>query len=93
MSETKKVPGLTQDNAVLLLAAAEELGLHPSVVTVDHSEGAFVAPSEVVDKADIKEPKKAKGPAKRTARTAKKTAAETATTAQAPSKKVGENVG
>lgn len=39
----------TADNAVLLLAAAEELGLGPEVVRT--SEGAFVVPEEVRDKA------------------------------------------
>lgn len=87
MSEkTQKVPGLTQDNAVLLLAAAEELGLHPSVVQVDHSEGAFVAPSEVVEKAAIPEKKETKAPAKRTARTAKKAAAKKAADKAEPAK-------
>lgn len=45
------------DTAVLLLAAAEDLGLDPSVVGT--REGAFVVPSEVHDKAFGKnEPKK-----------------------------------
>lgn len=42
-----------QDNAVLLLAAAEELGLGPGAVRT--SEGAFVVPEEVRDKAFAKE--------------------------------------
>jgi len=37
------------DQAVLLLAAAEDLGLDPDVVRT--SEGGFVAPKEVHDKA------------------------------------------
>jgi hypothetical protein len=60
----------TSDNAVLLLAAAEELGLDAGVVKT--SEGAFVVPQEVHDKAFGKEEKKA--PAKKTA--TKKTAAK-----------------
>ena len=38
-----------QETAVLLLAAAEDLGLDPSVVRT--SEGAFIVPQEVSDKA------------------------------------------
>lgn len=52
-----------QDAAVLLLAAAEELELPASVVTVDStgSEGArFSAPAEVVKKAGLKEAKQPK---------------------------------
>jgi hypothetical protein len=45
------VAGVTQDNAVLLLAAAEEAGLDPSVVVVDTTRGGFTAPEEVVSKA------------------------------------------
>lgn len=43
--------GTSQDNAILLLAAAEELGLDPSVVQVDSYRGGFTAPAEVVKKA------------------------------------------
>lgn len=50
------------DNATLLLAAAEELGLDPHVVAT--TEGAFLVPQDVYDKA-FGEPKKA--PAKKTA--------------------------
>jgi hypothetical protein len=39
----------TADNAVLLLAAAEELGLGQEVVRT--TEGSFVVPKEVHDKA------------------------------------------
>ena len=53
------------DQATLLLAAAEDLGLDPS--TVGTREGAFVVPQEVHDKAFGKPE-----PAKKTA--AKKTA-------------------
>lgn len=46
------VGGLSSDNAVLLLAAAEELGLDQSVVrTSTDGEGGFYAPPEVVKKA------------------------------------------
>lgn len=45
------VAGLTEENAVLLLAAAEEAGLDPSVVVVDSTRGGFTAPEEVVSKA------------------------------------------
>lgn len=40
--------GVSEDNAVLLLAAAEEQGLDPSVVQVDSVRGGFSAPAEVV---------------------------------------------
>jgi hypothetical protein len=40
---------ITRDNAVLLLAAAEELGLEPGVVKT--YEGGFGAPDEVLEKA------------------------------------------
>jgi hypothetical protein len=43
--------GVTEENAVLLLAAAEEEGLDPSVVVVDSTRGGFIAPEEVVSKA------------------------------------------
>lgn len=51
MSESIEVPfgKDTKDNAVLLLAAAEELGLDPGVVRV--TDGAFSVPQEVHDKA------------------------------------------
>jgi hypothetical protein len=57
----------TSDNAVLLLAAAEELGLGPEAVKTN--EGAFIVPQEVADKAFRKEPDK-KAPTKKA--TAKK---------------------
>lgn len=75
MSESKLVPGLTSDNATYLLAAAEELGLDPGVVQVDHSAGGFTAPAEVVDRAGLGETR-AEAPVQRTARTAKKAAAK-----------------
>lgn len=59
----------TSDNAVLLLAAAQELGLGPEVVRT--SEGAFVVPEEVRDKAfappesSVTEPPPEKKPAKK----------------------------
>lgn len=86
MSEDKvKVPGLTEDNAVLLLAAAEELGLDPRTVVVSPSEGAFVVPSEVADKAGLgEEQKPKKAAAKRTVSAAKKAAAKKS--AEAPPK-------
>jgi hypothetical protein len=64
------------DTAVLLLAAAEDLGLDPGVVKTN-SDGSFVVPKEVADKADGGGKKKA---AKKTA--AKKTAAKKATPAK-----------
>lgn len=39
------------DNAVLLLAAAEEAGLDPGIVRVEN--GNFVVPAEVADKAGV----------------------------------------
>lgn len=46
-----EIQGLTAENAILLLAAAEELGLDASVVATDSSSGSFVVPDEVADKA------------------------------------------
>lgn len=43
--------GLTQDNAILLLAAAEELELDAGVVRTTRT--GFVAPQEVADKAGV----------------------------------------
>lgn len=40
--------GVTEENAVLLLAAAEEQGLDQSVVRVDSVRGGYTAPAEVV---------------------------------------------
>jgi hypothetical protein len=48
MSQNARV-AVTRDNAVLLLAAAQELGLDPGVVRT--YEGGFGAPDEVLDKA------------------------------------------
>lgn len=43
--------GVSQDHAILLLAAAEELGLDAAVVQVDSYRGGFTAPAEVIKKA------------------------------------------
>lgn len=43
--------GLSSDNATLLLAAAQELELDPSVIGVDSERGGFIAPAEVIAKA------------------------------------------
>lgn len=70
MSDKIKVRGLNGDNATLLLAAAQELGLPADVVRTAPTEGVFVVPAEVADKAGFDE----NGlPAKRAA---KKAAAE-----------------
>jgi hypothetical protein len=45
---------LTQDNAVLLLAAAEELELDPAVVRTT-SDNVFLVPGDVAKKAGLKE--------------------------------------
>ena len=50
--DTVVVSEVSSDNAVLLLAAAEELGLDPSVVTVSGGEG-FSAPRAVAEKAGL----------------------------------------
>ncbi len=60
------------DNAVLLLAAAEELGLDPSVVKTN--EGAFLVSQEIYDKAFGPRDEEPKVPVKKTA--AKRTAAK-----------------
>lgn len=76
MSEQVEVPfgEKPDEQATLLLAAAESLGLDANAVGV--AGGAFVAPQEVVDKAFEHEKKKdsdeKKEPAKKA--TAKKTA-------------------
>lgn len=64
---------INHDNAVLLLAAAEELGLDAAVVETT-SEGTFRVPQDVVDKAGLGKKAKAekaepekKAPAKRAA--------------------------
>lgn len=59
-----QIKGLTYENSTLLLAAAEELGLDPSVVTVDSANGEFVVPDEVAEKAF---PKAKKAAAKKSA--------------------------
>lgn len=55
---------ITTDNAILLLAAAEELGLDASVVGTT-SDGVFSVPQSVVDKAGLG--KRRRGPAKKAA--------------------------
>lgn len=50
-NDTEFLAGITRDNATLLLAAAEELGLDSDVVTVDHDRGGFSAPAAVVKRA------------------------------------------
>ena len=66
MSDTVTVPygKDARETAVLLLAAAEELGLDTGVVKT--AEGAFVVPPEVHDKAFSSE--KANAPAKKAAK-------------------------
>lgn len=65
-----------KDNAILLLAAADDLGLDQSVVRT--KLGAFVVPEEVAEKAfgkaKVAEATEEKAPAKKT--TAKKTTAK-----------------
>lgn len=71
MSESVEVPygDKDSDNAVLLLAAAQELDLPPSVITTTGQ--GFVVPKEVHDKAFGNEKKtEAKAPAKKTAKKA-----------------------
>lgn len=51
MAQTK-VYGLTADNAVLLLEAAEQLKMDHSVVRTS-SDGYFLVPDEVADKAGL----------------------------------------
>ena len=75
MSENVEVPqgDNAGDTATLLLAAAQELDLDPSVVTVTSSgsEGlSYSAPPEVVDKAGLGDKPEKKTAAKKT--TAKK---------------------
>jgi hypothetical protein len=53
------------ENAVLLLAAAEELGLGPAAVKT--SEGAFIVPKEVHDRAFGERKAPAKKAAKKSA--------------------------
>jgi hypothetical protein len=51
--QTVQVEGLTTENAVLLLAAAEELELDASVVQTT-TDNVFVVPAEVAKKAGLK---------------------------------------
>lgn len=74
MSEQVKVAGMTRDNAVLLLAAAKDLGLHARVVQTT-TDGHFLVPQEVAEKAGLVE---GKGNSK-DAKPAKKTAAKRTT--------------
>ena len=62
----------TSDTAVLLLAAAEELG--HGQLAVKTTAGAFIVPEEVRDRAFAKDDPEKTAPAKKT--TAKKTAAK-----------------
>lgn len=66
------------EQAVLLLAAAEELGLEQSVVRT--GSRVFVVPEEVRDKAFSTEPEEKKAPAKKAP--AKKAAAKKSTTSK-----------
>jgi hypothetical protein len=54
MSDNIRVHGLHSDNAILLLAAAEELGLDASVVRTS-TTGGFDVPKEVAEKAGFDE--------------------------------------
>ena len=51
-NEINETLAMSADNAVLLLAAAEELGLDAGVVETT-SDGVFRVPQEVVDKAGL----------------------------------------
>lgn len=53
MSDTVKIEGMTTDNAILLLAAAEELGQDPSVVQTT-TDNVFLVPADVAKKAGLK---------------------------------------
>lgn len=55
MSDSIRVHGMTSDNAILLLAAAEELGLDASVVRTKPTEGVYYVPAEVAQKAGFDE--------------------------------------
>jgi hypothetical protein len=69
------VPGQSHDNAVLLLEAAQQLDLDPSVVRT--TEGGFLVPKEVADKAGFDENGKPTGKAaKEAAKAAEENAAE-----------------
>lgn len=86
MADDVKVP-INRENAILLLAAARELGLDSGVVRTAPTEGQFTVPAEVADKAGLGEdtneqPKKA--PAKKAA--AKKTATKKAAAKKAAAK-------
>lgn len=78
MSEPVEVPfeDNPTDQAVLLLAAAQELGLEQSVVQT--GSRVFIVPEEVRDKAFSTEPEKKNAPAKKAP--AKKAAAKKSTT-------------
>jgi hypothetical protein len=69
-----EVKGLNSENATLLLAAAEELGLPAHVVRTDGHGGSFFVPEEVANKADLGDES-----AKANKSTAKKATAKKAT--------------
>lgn len=60
--KTVTVPGLSHDNAVLLLEAAQSLELDPSVVRTN-GLGGFEVPAEVAEKAGFDEEGKPSGQA------------------------------
>jgi topoisomerase IA-like protein len=70
-----EIEGRSRDNAILLLAAAEELDLDVSVVRT--TTNGYIVPEEVANEAGLGEEKPKKTAAKKTA--AKKTAAKKAT--------------
>lgn len=75
---------MTSDNAILLLAAAEESGLDASVVATS-SDGTFQVPQSLVDKAGLGKDKPkpaAKKAAAKKAAPAKKAAAKKAAAPQ-----------
>ncbi len=79
--------GRGADKAVLLLAAAEDLDLDPSVVRT--TTKGYLVPEEVADKAGLGEEKPAKKAAVKKA-PAKKAAVKKATAKKAASKANGE---
>lgn len=71
MSDRIKIAGLTSDNATLLLAAAEKMGLDPSVVRTSPTDGGFYVPADVAKEAGFDAEGK---PAKKAAKDAAKAA-------------------
>jgi len=67
MAQDKFVEGGDSDTAVLLLAAAQELGLDPSVVVFSPDGGGFTVPAEVAAKVDKDNDGKGKQAAKKAA--------------------------